>query len=63
MKAFKDNNGSVWLFRPYENAKRFNQSCERLAIPNSPENTFVDAIKKLVGIEKNWILKGPGKSL
>ena len=57
MKAFKDNNGSVWLFRPYENAKRFNQSCERLAIPNFPENTFVDAIKKLVEIEKNWILK------
>ena len=63
MKAFKDNNGSVWLFRPFENAKRFNQSCERLAIPNFPENTFVDAIKKLVEIEKNWILKGPGKSL
>ena len=63
MKAFKDNNDSVWLFRPFENAKRFNQSCERLAIPNFPENTFVDAIKKLVEIEKNWILKGPGKSL
>ena len=32
MKAFKDNNGTVWLFRPFENAKRFNQSCERLAL-------------------------------
>ena len=42
MKAFKDDSGSVWLFRPEQNAKRFNTSAERLAIPQFPEALFLD---------------------
>jgi len=42
MKAYKDENGKVWLFRPLENFKRLNKSAERMAIPELPEAYFMD---------------------
>jgi branched-chain amino acid aminotransferase len=63
MKAFKDEKGSVWLFRPEQNARRINKSAERLAIPTFPEKVFLDGMKKLISIEKEWVKAGVGKSL
>ena len=63
MKAFKDSNGGVWLFRPEENAKRINKSAERLAIPTFPEELFLEGMKKLISLDKEWIKAGAGKSL
>jgi len=63
MKAFKDNAGSVWLFRPEENAKRINKSAERLAIPTFPENIFLEGLKQLISLDKDWVKAGTGKSL
>ena len=63
MKAFKDNNGGVWLFRPEQNAKRINKSAERLAIPTFPEELFLDGLKKLISLDKEWVKGGVGKSL
>ena len=51
MKAFKDDQGSVWLFRPDQNAKRINKSAERLAIPQFPEALFLDGMKQLITLE------------
>ena len=44
MKAYKDNDGKVWLFRPNENFKRINRSSHRLQIPNSQKNIFLKVL-------------------
>lgn len=63
LKAYKWLDGRVALFRPEMNARRFNQSGDRLCMPAVPEELFVDGIKKLVGLEKEWIPTAPGTSL
>ena len=63
MKAYLTEDGKIQLFRPYENAKRMNSSADRLCLPEIPEEDFVEAIKKLVEIDKDWIPKAKGTSL
>ena len=63
MKAYYTEDGKIQLFRPYENAKRMNNSADRLCLPEIPEEDFVEAIKKLVEIDKDWIPKAKGTSL
>ena len=63
MKAYLTESGKIQLFRPYENAKRMNASAERLCLPEIPEEMFVEAIKKLVEIDKEWIPTAKGTSL
>lgn len=54
---------SPLLFRPTENAKRFNKSARRMGMPDFPEALFVDGLKALVEIEKGWIPPRPGSAL
>lgn len=63
MKAYKDEQDDVWLFRPDENQKRLNKSAVRLAIPEFPEDLFFDGLEALLNIEKDWIQKEEGSSL
>ncbi|MHA1116060.1 MAG: branched-chain amino acid aminotransferase [Candidatus Heimdallarchaeaceae archaeon] len=63
MKAFYSQNGSINLFRPYENAKRFNRSAERMCMPTVDEELFVKAIKELIILDKEWVPKEKGTSL
>ncbi|UKM63531.1 branched-chain amino acid aminotransferase [Flavobacteriaceae bacterium GSB9] len=63
MKAYKDANENVWLFRPLENFKRLNISSKRLAIPELPESYFMDGLKALLEVDKDWIPKKEGSSL
>lgn len=63
MKAYKDAEDSVWLFRPLENFKRLNLSSKRLAIPELPENIFMEGLKALLKVDSNWIPKKEGSSL
>ena len=63
MKAFKDNNNNVFLFRPNENFERINKSAIRMSIPQIDRNLFFSAIEQLVNLDKDWIKKGEGKSL
>ncbi len=63
MKAYKDDNDDVFLFRPDENFKRINKSSERLAMPAFPEKFFFDGLKKVLTLEKDWVKKGIGNSL
>jgi len=63
MKAYKDKNEDVWLFRPNENYIRFNHSASRLAMPEITEAIFIDGLKELLKIEKNWVKFGLGNTL
>ena len=63
LKAYVQADGSVALFRPEANAARFNQSAERLAMPELPEKLFVEAIEHLVRIDRQWIPSSEGASL
>ena len=63
MKAYKDANGKVWLFRPEENQKRMNISCKRLAIPELPKEYFMEGLKLLLQLDKDWIPTTDGSSL
>lgn len=63
MKAFKDEQNDVWLFRPQENYERFNKSATRLAMPEVTEHIFIDGLKTLIDLEREWIKKGFGNSL
>ncbi len=63
MKAYKDDDGNILLFRPLENQKRINISAKRLAIPEFPESYFMEGLKTLLKLEKNWIPTIEGSSL
>ncbi|MDO5105717.1 branched-chain amino acid aminotransferase [Capnocytophaga sp.] len=63
MKAYKDDKGDIFLFRPEENYKRMNKSAVRLAIPEFPETWFDQGLKALLKIDSDWIQKGLGNSL
>ncbi len=63
MKAFKDENNKVWLFRPDENFNRLNKSASRLAMPELPEDVFFNGLNTLLNLDKEWIEKGKGNSL
>ncbi|WP_282044341.1 branched-chain amino acid aminotransferase [Winogradskyella flava] len=63
MKAYKDENGSVFLFRPTDNCKRLNISAKRLAMPELPEAYFIDGLKALLELEKDWIPTAEGSAL
>lgn len=63
LKAFRSVKGGVNLFRPFMNAKRLNNSAQRICIPEFDENTFVDAIKVLTQIDRKFIPTQRGHSL
>lgn len=63
MKAFKDNNGLLWLFRPEENFKRINLSAKRLQIPEFPESFFFKGLKSLLKLDQDWVKPGTENSL
>ncbi len=63
MKAFKNDNNEVLLFRKNENFKRLNRSAHRLSIPEIPEDIFVRGLNELVSIDSEWCKKDDGYSL
>ena len=63
MKAYRDENDNVFLFRPDMNAKRTNATNERLCIPELPVDMFVEAVKAVVDIDRDWIPTDEGTSL
>jgi branched-chain amino acid aminotransferase len=60
MKAYRAADGRAVLFRPDENASRFNESARRMAMPELPEADFLAAVEKLVQIDAKWIPQGEG---
>lgn len=63
MKAYKDIENKIWLFRPLDNQKRINISSKRLVIPEFPEEYFMDGLKALLKVDSEWIPTTEGSSL
>ncbi|WP_296679525.1 branched-chain amino acid aminotransferase [Novosphingobium sp.] len=63
LKAYRLADGSTALFRPDANARRFNASAQRLAMPALPEDLFIAAIKELVRADADWFPSVEGGSL
>jgi len=63
LKAYRTESGEVVLFRPDENMKRLNASCDRLCIPLIDEEFALEALKKLINIDIDWVPASEGTSL
>lgn len=55
LKAYRHADGSVWLFRPELNARRFARSAARLALPELPEAAFLQSVEELVKADEVWV--------
>lgn len=55
IKAYKNEAGEVSVFRPLDNFKRFNISAERMQMPQVPEDIFMEGMRMLIELDKNWI--------
>ncbi|WP_101875632.1 branched-chain amino acid aminotransferase [Lachnoclostridium edouardi] len=63
LKAYKAEDGRVLLFRPDKNWERANRSNARLCIPEIPKDLFMEGLKQVVEIDKDWIPTKSGTSL
>jgi branched-chain amino acid aminotransferase len=63
MKAYKNEKGEVLVFRAEANAKRLNESATRMCMPTLPENIFIEALRQLLGVDKDWVPQEKGSSL
>jgi branched-chain amino acid aminotransferase len=55
IKAYKDESGNAFIFRPFDNFQRFNISAERMQMPTVPEDIFMEGMRMLIELDKNWI--------
>lgn len=63
LKAYKNQNNEVLVFRPEMNFNRLNASAERMCIPQIPEDIFFNGMNELLRIDKNWVPTLPDTSL
>jgi branched-chain amino acid aminotransferase len=63
LKAYRQEDGTVAVFRPQANAARFQRSARRLALPELPDSAFVAAIDLVVGLDADWVPSEPEHSL
>lgn len=63
IKAYKNANGTIQIFRPTDNWKRFNVSADRMGMPEVPEHIFMEGMRKLIELDKDWVPTADGCSL
>lgn len=63
IKAYKNEQGEPLIFRPYDNMTRFAISAERMQMPAVPEEIFIEGLKQLIQLDKDWIPEKPDHSL
>ncbi len=63
LKAYRTPEGNIQMFRPIENARRMNNSAERMCLPTIDEDFFVKALDTLVSLERDWVPSAPNTSL
>lgn len=63
MKAYKNEANEILMFRPMENAKRFNISADRMCMPEVPTEMFMNALKELLNLDREWVPSKSGYSL
>lgn len=63
LKAYRRPDGTVQLFRPWDNVARLNKSCDRLSLPQLDPDDALQGIKALVALDQDWVPSAPGTSL
>ena len=59
LKAYRHDDGSIWMFRPEQNALRMQRSAARMALPEIPVEYFLQSLRELISIDGDWV---PGDS-
>lgn len=63
LKAFKNKDGSIKIFRPQQHHNRFNKSCRRLCIPEIDKDVFMEGLRELIDLDQEWVPDKPGNAL
>ncbi len=63
LKAYRNPEGEILLFRPEKNGERLNITNERICIPKLPVDDFLEAVKAIVDVDQEWIPEGLGNAL
>jgi branched-chain amino acid aminotransferase len=63
MKAYRNDDGKVMMFRPMDNFARLNKSAKRMCMPTIPQSLMMDALQELLKIDKDWVPKRKDSSL
>ena len=63
LKAYRTTDGGVSMFRPDANARRFRASAQRMAMAELPEQVFLDSLREIITIDRNWVPEDPEGSL
>jgi len=59
LKAYRHADGSIWTFRPDANARRFQASARRMALPELPTEYFLESLKALISVDGDWVPSAP----
>ncbi len=63
LKAYRHEDGSIWTFRPEQNARRMQRSARRLALPELSVDDFIESIRQIIAVDKDWVPSGGETSL
>ncbi|GAA2527667.1 branched-chain amino acid aminotransferase [Microbacterium mitrae] len=63
IKAYRHADGSIWTFRPDQNAQRLQRSAQRMALPQLPEEYFLQSLKEAIKVDGAWVPSGEDQSL
>jgi len=63
MKAYKSAEGEILLFRPMDNFRRLNISAERMCMPHVSEEVFMEGLRELINLDRQWVPGNEGTSL
>lgn len=63
LKAYRHADGSIWSFRPADNARRMQRSAARMALPELPVEYFLESLKQLIAVDGDWVPSAPEMSL
>lgn len=61
LKAYRQPDGSIAAFRPEANAERMAASCRRIAIPELPQDLFIESLRQLIAVDGDWVPAGGGE--
>ncbi|WP_425639381.1 branched-chain amino acid aminotransferase [Algoriphagus yeomjeoni] len=63
MKAYRNENDEILVFRADANWKRLNESAERMCMPELPEEIFMEGLTQLIDLDRDWVPTAKGASL
>lgn len=63
MKAYRNERGEIYIFRPEKNAERMNKSAQRMCMPDMPKEVFMEAVTQLVSFDRDWVPDREGAAL